>query len=503
MRFRVRGLLSAVAIALGLCVVVGANATPESARAELQLELADLLFGDERYWEAIPAYNQAKAGADPDQFVRASSGLLRSLISVAEFGRAHIEAMDLQNLRPADVEVRALSGDGFWAAGLFEEAEGIYRDILATDPSSPGARAGLSRSLATRGKLEQGLVEIRAALATDDMRAEFHHTLGAIYRRQNRYQEASDALQRHVDLLPSARQGERAEWARAEIRFLRSFGDRVPLELEGDPEAVHTIPFRLVNDKVVVRVKINGDGPFDLSIDTGAEQMVLSKETAQEVRVRPIANTISAGVGDVGVRGLDLGRVDVLEVGSLVMRNLPVIIKNPPLTDLPSKRELDSLSPLALGLSAVIDYRNHHLILARHLADESADIEMPMRFHRLAVVRGVVNQDHPKSFVVDTGGEVISISLGTASDLDMTPVRHIPLRVYGTSGWDGRAFLLPGVNLAFDEISYENFSVVVLNLHRPSALLGFHIGGIVGHTFLRNYRVALDIDRAVLRLTKL
>ena len=187
MRFRVPGLLSALAIALGLCVVVGANATPESARAEIQLELADLLFGDERYWEAIPAYNQAKKGATPDQLMRASSGLLRSLLTVAEFNRAHIEAIDLQKMRPADAEVRALSGNGFCAAGLFEEAEGIYRDILATDPSSPGARAGLSRSLATREKLEQGLAEIRAALATDDTQPEFHHTLGTIYRRLNRY----------------------------------------------------------------------------------------------------------------------------------------------------------------------------------------------------------------------------------------------------------------------------------------------------------------------------
>ena len=186
------------------------------------------MFGDERYWEAIPAYNQAKKGATPDQLMRASSGLLRSLLTVAEFNRAHIEAIDLQKMRPADAEVRALSGNGFWAAGLFEEAEGIYRDILATDPSSPGARAGLSRSLATRGKLEQGLAEIRAALATDDTQPEFHHTLGTIYRRLNRYQEASDALQRYVDLLPSVRRSEQAEWARAEIRFLRSFGDRVP-----------------------------------------------------------------------------------------------------------------------------------------------------------------------------------------------------------------------------------------------------------------------------------
>jgi hypothetical protein len=74
--------------------------------------------------------------------------------------------------------------------------------------------------------------------------------------------------------------------------------------------------------------------------------------------------------------------------------------------------------------------------------------------------------------------------------------------VYGTSGWDRDAFLLPGVNLAFDEISYPNFSVVVLNLRAPSVLLGFEVGGIVGHRFLSPYRVSLDMDRSELRLSK-
>ena len=503
MRFRLSGLLLALAVAVGLSVVVGAAGSPESERAELQLELADLLFGDERYWEAIPAYQQAKDGATADQLIRASSGLLRSLLYVAEFGRAHLEAIGLQSLDPADAEVRALSADGFWASGLFEEAEGLYQDILATDPNSAGARAGLGRSLAARGQIDAGLAEVLAAVATDDTRPEFHHTLGAIYRRLNRFPEASDALQRYVDLLPNMRLDQRAEWSRAEVRFLRSFGDRVPLELVGDPDAVLTIPFRLVNDKVVVRARVNGDGPFDFVIDTGAEQMVLSKETAQAVGVRPISNTISAGVGDIGVRGLDLGRVESLEIGPLEVRNLPVIIKNPSLEGLPSGREPDSISPLALGLSVVIDYRDNQLILASRLPDEPADIEIPMRYHRLAVVRGLVNQAHTKSFVVDTGGEVISISAGTANFLDTGSTRRIPLRVYGTSGWDGTAFLLPGVDLAFDQISYENFSVVVLNLHRPSALLGFDIGGIVGHSFLKNYRVAFDLERSLLRLTEL
>ena len=35
------------------------------------------------------------------------------------------------------------------------------------------------------------------------------------------------------------------------------------------------------------------------------------------------------------------------------------------------------------------------------------------------------------------------------------------IKGYGTSRWDPDAFLLPGVNLAFDRVQYDNFSVVV------------------------------------------
>jgi hypothetical protein len=104
--------------------------------------------------------------------------------------------------------------------------------------------------------------------------------------------------------------------------------------------------------------------------------------------------------------------------------------------------------------------------------------------------------------VVDTGGEVISISTATAEALAAQPARKIALKVYGTSGWDRDAFLLPGVNLNFNDIAYKNFSVVVLNLRAPSVLLGFEVGGIVGHKFLSPYRVALDLERSEVRLTR-
>ena len=43
--------------------------------------------------------------------------------------------------------------------------------------------------------------------------------------------------------------------------------------------------------------------------------------------------------------------------------------------------------------------------------------------------------------------------------------------------------------------------MVVLNLHAPSALLGFELGGIIGHDFLKRYLVDLDLEESVIRLT--
>jgi hypothetical protein len=215
-----------------------------------------------------------------------------------------------------------------------------------------------------------------------------------------------------------------------------------------------------------------------------------------------VVYTVSAGVGEVGLRGLQLGRIDKLELGALKIRHVPCIIKSPALRDLPTV-EGDSLSPLALGMSVSIDYASRVLTLARRLPAESApDQTMALWMHRLATVRGMVGSS-PRSFVVDTGGQVISISTDTAQDLPpLGGGRQIALRVYGASGWDRDAYLLPGVDLDFHGIRFDKHSVVVLNLRAPSVLLGYELGGIVGHSFLSRYRVSIDLDRAELRLKK-
>jgi tetratricopeptide (TPR) repeat protein len=481
--------------------VIRADATPSSQASEIQLQLGDLLFAEGKYVDSLEAYKNALKTAPADSVRRPRVGAIASALRVAEFGLARTEAEKLYEADPTGPEAMTLYGDALWSSGLFQEAENKYREALAAAPDLARGHHGMAKALAARGRLHDAMNEAQAALRLSPRDLEIHHTVGTVYERQHRYEEAAAAYSNYVNLLPNKDHSEKADWSRAEIRFLRSFGQRVPFESDpGTDDKLYTVDFRLVNEKVVVRAKVNDAAAQDFVVDTGAENTVITRPTAQRLGITPITYTLSAGVGRVGLRGLQLARIDSLELGSLKLRNVPCLIKNPPLRDIPVK-ETEGLSPIALGYSMVIDYKTHKLTFGKHLPEEPKDFELPMRLHRLATVRGTVDGIHQVNFVVDTGGEVISISQATATSLHKPETgRRIALKVYGTSGWDPDAFLMPGVDLLFDTISYKNFPVVVLNLNAPSALLGFELGGIVGHKFLSKYRVGIDLERSVLRL---
>jgi tetratricopeptide (TPR) repeat protein len=489
------------ALVAAAAFVVRADVTPPSAATEIQLQLGDLLFSEGKFLDSLDAYRNALKTAAADECRRPRMGVIASALRVAEFDLARAEGEKLYRADPKSPDSITLYGDALWSSGLFQEAEDQYKNALAIAPDLARGHHGMAKSLAARSRLDDALREAQAALRLSPRDLEIHHTVGTIYERLHRYEEAAAAYSNYVNLLPNKDHSEKADWSRQEIRFLRSFGQRVPFDSDpGSDDRLYTLDFRLVNEKVVVRAKINDASAQDFVVDTGSENTVITRVTAQRLGILPITYTLSAGVGRVGLRGLQLARMDSLELGSLKLRNVPVLIKNPPLRDIPSK-ETEGLSPLALGYSMVIDYKSHKLTFGKHLLDEPKDFELPLRLHRLATVRGIVDKDHLTNFVIDTGGEVISISSAMATSLGKPDTgRKIALKVYGTSGWDPDAFLMPGVDLAFDRISYKNFPVVVLNLNAPSALLGFQLGGIVGHKFLSKYRVGIDLERSVLRL---
>jgi tetratricopeptide (TPR) repeat protein len=471
-----------------------------SAPADVQVQLGDLFLAAGRYVDAQDAYRRAVGAGEVGLSVRAGAGLVLALLRTGDFQAAFDASADLARRHPANPTIMAVRGDALWSIGRFEEAETSYDASLAVDAEQPRARHGRARSLAARNALAEALTDAEQALRLSPREAEFHHTLAAIHERRRHFDEAARALASYVDLLPDKERSEKAAWGRAEIRFLESFRGRVPFAIDAPPASgVWTMPISIRGDKVTVAGKVNG-GKQEFLLDTGAERTVISLDVARRRGVLPITSMQTAGVGGVGLRGLEVGRIDTLEIGGLKVHNVPCLIKNPPLGGLPA-REPESFSPLALGLSMRIDYERRQLTIGRSLDPADYTNELPLRMYRLAFVRGTINGSLPATFVVDTGGELISISDAAAGQIQPAiPFRRIPLRVYGTSGWDKDAFLMPDVDLEFSTIRFTRIPVVVLNLRAPSALLGFQLGGIVGHRFLSKYRVTIDMARSVVGL---
>jgi len=493
-----RILASACAIAVVAPLLLLAQAP---ATADIELQLGDLLMKDARYREAQEPYRRAVAAAGEDLTLRrkARSGLVLALLRTGDFSNAHVEAQHLTTDNPSDSSALALLGDTEWALGLFDEASETYNAALKENSGDARAHHGIARSLTARNRLDEAMVEAQQAVKLAPREPEFHHAVGLIYEREHKYDEAVNVFGNYVNLLPNRDYSETGLWTRAQIRFLDSFKGKSPVDFSANTASTWTVPVRIEKDKVFVRMKVNGGGAIEFVLDTGAEQTVVSRELARRRGVLPITYMPSAGVGEVGFRGLQIGRIDSIEVGGLKVKNIPCLIKNPPLGDLPT-REPDSFSPLALGLSMRIDYALKQLVMARSLPAQQYDTELPLWLYRLATVRGVVN-GQPVSFVIDTGGEAISISQSTAGQVAVPgSFRKIPLKVYGTSGWDKDAFLMPNVDLEFNSIRFSKIPVVVLNLRAPSTLLGYELGGIVGHKFLSKYRVSIDLDRSVVGL---
>jgi hypothetical protein len=487
------------AVTIGLTCVSAVTLLSAQSPEDLPelLRRASALHQDGRYADALRSFVGASESSDVSVATEARKGIVQSALRIGEFTLARRTAATLS--QNADAESLAVAGDAQWAAGFFDEAEREYARALAIDEKSARARYGLARSLASRSRLSEALDEAQQALALAPEDSDLHALRGTILERLRRFGEAATSYEAYADRVPR-RETAAVATARNRATLLRSFSRHPPLEVSAeDASEVHVLPFKLVNNKILVPGRLNGV-QVEWVLDTGAERTGISPEVAGAAGIRAVTTTLTAGVGRIAVRRIRLGRADRLEIGSLVVRNVPVAIRAPVVGGA-ARWQGQSLSPLALGFSVSVDYQRKRVVLARSLSDESsAALTLPMRMHPLPLIRGTINATHSAYFVVDTGGEVISIGSDTADLLGIEPARHIPLRVVGLSGPDEEAFLLPGVDLDFPGVSLRRIGLAVLNLRAPSVLLGYQVGGIVGHDFLSRYRVSIDVPRSEVRL---
>ena len=87
-------------------------------------------------------------------------------------------------------------------AGQLEEAEEIYRQILAADPRNSDSLHLLGMIEDQRGRHEAAIELIGRAISIDPNQAAFHSNLGTIFRAQGKLNEAAQSFQHALALKP-------------------------------------------------------------------------------------------------------------------------------------------------------------------------------------------------------------------------------------------------------------------------------------------------------------
>jgi predicted aspartyl protease len=370
------------------------------------------------------------------------------------------------------------------------------------------AIAGLAMVDFYENRLGASLTGLRRAAFLDASEPDYVYNLGQVAARYERYKEAADAYEQFLRVAPRSDDDRRAR-IRGLIDFLRYLGAQSSLLEAGGANEV-TIPFEVVNNRPIIRVKINGaKEPLRFVIDTGAGMCVISTTAADKLGLKPVARGgMARAVGGAGRFEIVYGFIQSMQIGEAKVERVPVYIRQF-FNDQETVDGYIGLSVLSKYLSTV-DYEGKSITLLRGDARErvaeppAGAIEIPIRTTSSGFWSGEVNIDgleKPVNFIIDTGASISVVSQALAARAGMDRLAQSGrIRVYGAAGLADniQTVLLPRISLGPQE--RRNVYAAVLDMDPINETAGFEQTGIVGGNVLRHFRVSFDFVRGVVRL---
>lgn len=407
--------------------------------------------------------------------------------------------------------------DSDYRAGRFEQAEAAYRQaaILAPESSHVAAQLGAIVLLGNRPDEAVALLEQAIELApwpssVWPMNVALKTRLAMAYYRQDQFAKASRLFHEAAGPVPLGPFRELEMLA----RHTALFAGRLPYALTGPNR--DRIPFIVTDPLPVLPVSINGNEPVSFILDTGGAEIILDDGLAKDVGAE-MAGAFSGAYAGGRQAETGLGRVESVSLGEFTLREVPIhVLDVDPVSSLYDGQEIRGVigTRLLLHFLATIDYPGGALILQRltpenlealdqRLAGSSA-VQIPFwlaEMHTM-LARGQFNDADPALFFVDTGlaGKAFTTLESDLKAAGITP-DWSAAEVGGGGGGTVRE-----VDFVVDRLSLGTGAQQIVRTNLPGAaiegatpplgdVLGFHVGGLISHTFFRESVVTFDFSR--------
>ena len=410
------------------------------------------------------------------------------------------QAEALLDRQPRTAGSAALRGDIEYRKGNFEKADSLYREALRMDSKTARAHFGLGKLALARLKTRQAIQDITRAIQLDPREPLYRLHASEAWGIEKNYTEQRKQLEEYIRLNPGD-PGRLAE-AEAGIEVLKALGSRAATVHVVDNPA--PIPFSKSLNLIFTHVMINGRGPYDFAIDTGASQTVLSEKLAAELGLTPITSTIMHGVGGGGKIETKLYTVKEIAVGDVKIGNIPVGTFNDPLVTQLADGILST--SILSDFIVTVNYPANRLEISKKRTLSAAGEILPAwYFSNLLLVPVELNGRHRGNFIVDTGAVTTVLSHNMAALLginEKTPDAKVDLGIAGVGGFEGLVLRVPGVTFKTAKNREVFPQVVAIDFKEISRMIGTEVSGVLGFDFFEDYKLTLDYHAAEVRLTK-
>jgi predicted aspartyl protease len=257
---------------------------------------------------------------------------------------------------------------------------------------------------------------------------------------------------------------------------------------------------------ILLPVQVNGRGPFDFILDTGAGTSLVSSELGREFGIKIVGSADGQGAG--GKVSVSLAKVDSLAVGESKVSDVDVgIVDLSNIGKAVGKRVDGDLGYNFLKhFRVTINYRDCEIRFddpkrVERFADGAQPgipIRLASRAKPLILVDVYANSRGPFQFAIDTGTSTSAIRPDLAKELGLTTLEVPPI-----AGGGGQILASASVLNSFQlgGTKIDNLAVVVADFFTMlNAAIGAKLDGIVGYNFLHNFKVVIDYPGETLTL---
>jgi tetratricopeptide (TPR) repeat protein len=403
--------------------------------------------------------------------------------------------------QPKTAQNVAFRGEIEFRRGHFAEAESFYREAVKLDPKNARGHSGLGKLAMARVKTKEGIQELSRAVDLDPKVPLYHLHLSDALGIDKKYAEQRKHLEEYLRLNPDDE--DRITEAKAGLEMLKAFGAEEIGAIDA-PAMPAPIRFQKSLNLIFASIKVNGKGPYDFAIDTGATQTVISEKLAKDAGLQLVTSTVVYGIGGAGKVETKLYKMKELVAGDVTVKNTPVGTFNDPL--------IAQVADGILGTSifsdfiVTVDYPAGQLLLTRKRQAAPAGAEvLPVWFFSNLLLLPLDVNGKRGNFIVDTGAVTTVLSLGMAAQLgvdEKTPGAKVNMGIAGVGGFEGVVLKIPDVTFKTGKNTEEFPQVVAIDLKQISKTIGTEVAGIIGYDFFSDYRLTLDYNGGTLQLAK-